>query len=105
MRFKISEGRNRCSRKHGVRTSLAVQWLSPLLLGAAEGRGTRQSMQSPDVPLQLTPHQVGMVQVTSLRSTGPSRTVRDVYTPGHPSSFVVTSRHGHPRVSYLTVEV
>lgn len=54
MRFKISEGRNRCSRKHGVRTSLAVQWLSPLLLGAAEGLRARQSVQSPDVLLQLT---------------------------------------------------
>lgn len=61
MRFKSSECRNRCSRKHGVRTSLVVQWLRLLLLGAAVGLRARQSVQSADV-LQLTPRQVGTAQ-------------------------------------------
>lgn len=80
MRVKISEGRNRCSRKHGGRTSPAAQWLGPLLLGAAEGLRARQPVQSPDALLQLAPHRVGLARVASLSSTGPSRTERRLHS-------------------------
>lgn len=65
---------------------------------------SRQSVQSPEV-LQLTPHQVGMVPGEETEGTGVPVTQRDVYTPSHLSFFVVTSQHGHPRVSCLSAEI
>lgn len=96
-----------------------AQRLRPLLLGPAVGlqacRACRavcstpkslshQSVQSPEV-LQLTPHQVGKVPGEETEGTGVPVTQRDVYTPGHLSFFVVTSQHGHPRVSCVSAEI